>query len=210
MILFFQITNHKTQPYSDICISFNKNYCSKHGYDFLELSSYVPNGYHYTWSKIFQSIDLLKSKEYNYFFLDADAMIINQNIKLESIIDRMNYDISFSENGSNGPKMVATGAFLFNKKALPLFELCLELSKTTMSKYKNDYWFEMTIIDEIYKQGLFNIDLFDMNTMNSTVFTDHSHPLLDSLFVYHFQGRSDEAKTKIANELYHRYNKESI
>ena len=209
-LLFFQITNKHTKPYSDLCVQMNKSYCDLHGYHFLEIESAVYDGYHYTWSKIFTSIDLLKTTDYDYyFFLDADAAVINKNIKLESLINRMKHNISFSENGCNGPQMVATGAFLFNKKALPLFELCINLANSDSSHYKQNYFFEMSIIDNIYKNKQFDMDVFEMNTMNSTVFADHSHPLLETLFIYHFQGRGDEEKARIGKEVYQRFFKEN-
>jgi hypothetical protein len=67
----------------------------------------------------------------------------------------------------------------------------------------------MSIIDNIYKKKQFDMDVFEMNTMNSTVFADHSHPLLETLFIYHFQGRGDEEKARIGKEVYQRFFKEN-
>jgi hypothetical protein len=211
MILFFQITNENTKPYSDLCCQINKLYCEKHGYDFLELPSKPIIDFHYTWSKIFQSIDLIESTNYDYYFcLDADAAIINKDIKLESIIDNMKSNIAFSENGLNGGLLIATGGFLFNKDALPIFRKCIELTQSSMAEYKKHHWFEMAVINSIYASKIYDMDVFEMNIMNSYGYIDINNQDLSKLFLYHFQGRSDTEKTKIANDVYQKFFKELI
>jgi hypothetical protein len=210
-ILFFQITNQNTKPYSDFCCSINKDYCNLHGYNYLEINSEKIEGYHYTWSKIFKSIELINETNYDfYFFLDADACVINKSIKIENIIKNMHYNICFSENGFNGGLLIATGGFIFNKKAKSIFEECIEISKTKeMLKYKNQHWFEMAIINYMYeKEKIF--DVFEMNVINSYGTISVDNPDLPNLFVYHFQGKSDAEKTRIANELYNNFFKERV
>jgi len=204
-ILFFQVVSNSTKPYSDLYGKINKSYCLQYGYDYEQIISTPTEGYHYTWSKIFTSIDLLKNnKNYEYYFcLDADAAVINKNIKIESIIERMKHNISFSENGLNGGLLIATGGFIFNTKALNIFEDCVKISNE-LSKYKQCHWYEMAIINHMHENG-YEMDVFDMNTMNSYGYIDINNPALDSLFVYHCQGRNDEEKRLIAQDVFTKY-----
>jgi hypothetical protein len=73
-------------------------YCEKHGYDFiytnesLDLSRPIP------WSKIKLLANALKQKDYKWvFWTDADALIMNQAIPLEDLIDE-NYDLILTKD----------------------------------------------------------------------------------------------------------------
>jgi hypothetical protein len=136
-------------------------------------------------------------------------MIINSDITLESIIDQMHHDISFSKNGANGGLLIATGAFIFNKNAKPIFEKCLDISNTTMLNSKLYHWYEMGVINHMYENG-YQFDVFDMNVMNSYGSISVDNPDLPNLFLYHFQGRSDVEKTRVAKEVYNKFFKESV
>jgi hypothetical protein len=203
-ICFFQITNSSTEPYSKYSTLLNKRYCDKHGYDFKEyLSEIDKREYHYTWCKIFQAKKILETENYDFiFFLDADAIIINTSIKLEEIILKMKTDISFSENGVNGGELISTGAFLASKNTLKFFDTCIELVNTDMQDKKFNYWHELAVINRMYEEG-WPMDIFDMNIMNSYGSLDVNH--LGNQFLFHFQGKPDEVKTTIAEEIFKKY-----
>jgi hypothetical protein len=120
----------------------------------------------------------------------------------------MEHNISFSKNGSNGGLLIATGGFIFNKKAKIIFDKCIELSDSILSEYKLKHWFEMAVINYLYDTG-YKMDVFDMNTMNSYGFMNTNDSRLKDLFLYHFQGRGDKDKTMIANEVYNIFYKET-
>jgi hypothetical protein len=75
-----------------------KNYCELHGYTLIEhkieLIDRTPH-----WSKISESINVLKSNNFDWvFFIDIDCLIMNTTIKLETIIDN-NYSFIVPSHG---------------------------------------------------------------------------------------------------------------
>src|SRR5579872_786488 len=63
-------------------------YCKKHGYDFYCLSESLDASRPIPWSKILVVQNTLKNKKYDWvFWTDADALIMNDEIALEDIID---------------------------------------------------------------------------------------------------------------------------
>lgn len=78
-------------------------YSSLHGHDYyLGLKSF-DSSRHPTWSKISLLHNVLKNKNYSWvFWTDADSLIMNKHIKLETMVDN-NYDLIITEdwNGMN-------------------------------------------------------------------------------------------------------------
>lgn len=66
-----------------------KKYCEKHGYSLhIDRQQNLDNNRVPMWQKIKVSHDVLKGSEYKWlFFIDTDCLIMNSNIKLESLID---------------------------------------------------------------------------------------------------------------------------
>lgn len=66
-----------------------KKYCELHGYSLVIDTQQNPDNRRYpSWQKIKTSINLLKSASYKWiFFIDTDCLIMNKDIKLESLID---------------------------------------------------------------------------------------------------------------------------
>jgi hypothetical protein len=67
-----------------------KKYCKMHGYTLWEDKQETTNEYQRSsqWQKIKVSIDVLKNNNFKWlFFIDLDCLIMNSDIKLESIID---------------------------------------------------------------------------------------------------------------------------
>lgn len=64
-------------------------YCNKHGYSlYIDTQKNVDNNRSASWQKIKTSINVLKNHNFKWlFFIDADCLIMNSDIKLESIID---------------------------------------------------------------------------------------------------------------------------
>jgi hypothetical protein len=203
-ICFFQIVSPATEPYSKYSTILNKKYCDKHGYVYKTyLNEINKKEYHYTWSKIFQAKKILETENHDYiFFLDADAIIINNHIKLESIITKMKTDISFSENGINGGELISTGAFMASRNTLDFFNKCIELVNNDMKDKKFNYWYELSIINKMYSDG-WPMDVFDMNIMNS--YGSLNVKNLKDQFLFHFQGKPDNIKGQIAEEIFKLY-----
>lgn len=66
-----------------------KSYCEMNGYTLIKHKiENVDNGRAPQWQKIIESINILQSSDLDWlFFIDLDCLIMNQTIKLESLID---------------------------------------------------------------------------------------------------------------------------
>jgi galactosyl transferase GMA12/MNN10 family len=201
-ICFLQVTSPEIYDYSKYSTEINKMYCNQHGYSYLELPTVKTNEYAPQWSKIFQVKDVLKTGEFTHiFFLDADAIIINRNKKLEDVIDKMKTFIAFSENGLNGGELINTGAFICTIDAVEILEECIRISEKDMQEKKFGYWHEQSIINDMYKNGI-KMDVFPMNEINSHwIYYEEN----ENQFVYHFMARSISDKIKIAKYLFEKY-----
>ncbi len=68
-------------------------YCKKHNYDFYCLKKGLDPSKNLTWSKLKAIKNIMKSNQYKWiFWIDADALIMNQGIKVEDLIDE-NYNV---------------------------------------------------------------------------------------------------------------------
>lgn len=68
-----------------------KIYCNQHGYDFHVCETQIDSSRPIPWSKIVLTKDMLKKYKW-VFFSDADSIIMNYAVKLESFIDN-DYDL---------------------------------------------------------------------------------------------------------------------
>jgi hypothetical protein len=207
-ICFFQVTSSEIKEYSDISVRLNKEYCRIHNYHYLEVPTLNTDRYAPQWSKIFQIKRLIETENYDYyFFLDADAIVINRDRKLEDIIKEMKTNIAFSENGENGGRLINTGSFISNRKTLSLFNKCINLSLNLKKDKRKGYWHEQDVINDMYDDG-WKMDVFPMNTINS--YWAYNLENNDDQFIYHFMARPVEEKTKIAklieDKLKNKYN----
>jgi hypothetical protein len=66
-----------------------KLYCDKHNYTLWVDTQHNPDNDRYSsWQKIKTSINILKNHNFKWlFFMDVDCLIMNSDIKLESLID---------------------------------------------------------------------------------------------------------------------------
>ena len=66
-----------------------ENYCRLHGYSFLvDKQENIDNDRGAQWHKIKISLETLQNSNYKWvFFLDADCLIMNPSVKLESLLD---------------------------------------------------------------------------------------------------------------------------
>lgn len=202
-LCFLQVTSPEIYGYSKYSSELNKQYCTIHGYDYIEASAINTDEYSPSWSKIFHSIDILKSGKYTHvFFLDADAVVINRNKKLEEVINKMIAPIAFSENGWNGGDLINAGSFIANVNAISILQDSLELVNAEMTIKKKQFPWEQSVITKLHEQGKL-IDVFPMNEINSYwLYNIESN---DKQFVYHFMARPLSEKIEIAKKLFEKY-----
>lgn len=80
-----------------------RDYCQKHGYDFIFCEAQVDPSRSIYWSKLLLALQVLETDAYQWIvWLDADTIIMNQDIPLEDIIDKnVNFSIGKDWNGIN-------------------------------------------------------------------------------------------------------------
>ena len=114
-----------------------ENYCQKHNYDFINNQENLDTTRPIPWSKI-----LLINKHLPFydwvFWTDADSLIMNYNIQLESLID-LNYDIVISKD-TNG---LNSGNFLIKNSEWSLTFLSQVYNLT---QFINNPWWEQAAI----------------------------------------------------------------
>lgn len=80
-------------------------YCNKHGYHFLVRPAAAH--YHPVWAKMHLMKEILPAYDW-VFWMDADAFIMNQEIKIETIIDpAFDFFVSHDINGLNSGVFLA-------------------------------------------------------------------------------------------------------
>jgi len=202
-ICFLQVTSPEIHEYSQYSCLINKEYCKKHGYSYLNLNAINTKTHAPAWSKIFHTKDVLEKGNYTHvFFLDADAVVINQDKKIEEVIDKMKTFIAFSENGWNGGDLINSGCFIASKDAISILEKCIEKSNTDMQHQRFGFPWEQTVITKMYESGI-SMDVFSMNEINSYWLYDVNSN--DGQFIYHFMARPLKEKVVIAKALYEKY-----
>jgi mannan polymerase II complex MNN10 subunit len=96
---FCTVYNNDFQCVAELTVPTFKNYCEKHGYDYIEVTN-CNCGRHPVWEKIL----LLKERldKYDYlFWCDCDAIITNSSIKLETFVSNQDLVIAYDLFGLN-------------------------------------------------------------------------------------------------------------
>lgn len=125
-----------------------KKYCDLYGYDFVDDETY-PETYdenkHPAWSKLNIIKKCLSLNKYDIVvWMDADTLIMNAEIKLESFIDRYLGDKLFLLSRDNG-NFINTGVWFIRTTNL---EYTIDMLDRV---YRNEH-----NIDKDYEQGPFN------------------------------------------------------
>ena len=167
-----------------------ENYCNKYDYKFINLNISLDLSRPIPWSKILiieQNIDV-----YDWiFYSDADSLIMNPSIKLESLIDD-NYDLIITRDQNN----LNSGNFLLKNS---------EWSKNFLKdiyeqkQYINHPWWENMAIIDLYDNNQNIRDktkILDVRSMNSYV---NNYQKGD--FIIHFAGSQGNIKSLM--ELYY-------
>ena len=113
---FLNVYNQNYKSLAELTVANKKEYCLKHGYEFIEhVQEEVAPGKHIAFNKFAASWLHLRNFDW-IFYNDLDSLIMNQNIKLEQFIDQ-NFDfiISYDINGINtGQFFAKNSAWTYN------------------------------------------------------------------------------------------------
>jgi hypothetical protein len=179
------------------------NYCKRHNYDFIEHDSVYDNKYPIPWSKIHLIHKYIDKYDY-VVWMDSDLLIMNEDIKLETLISKYNnYDMIIGSDW----KKPNTGCWFvknseFSKKFLPLvFENKYEIDCDRYGDYEQGS--VINLYDKNHLDCKFHIKIANPNEINSYWFnyypgdfilhfagaTSGDHNILEHLLLTHYPNR---------------------
>ena len=170
-----------------------KSYCKRHGYDFIDDSTVYDDSKPIPWSKI--KLLLKYINQYDYLvWIDADILIMNLNIKLESFIEQYS---QYDQICGSDFRMTNTGVwFIKNTEFSKLFlqgiwDNVYDPEEDKSERYMN--WEQgsfINLIDKNFLDSKSKIKVTSPMEMNSYWFNYYP-----GHFVLHFAGvRSNELK----------------
>jgi hypothetical protein len=201
--LILQFENRKISPIDQKFLNTNKAYAKHHGYHY----KLITDGYSDMppwWIKVFLVKDLLKNYK-GIFWLDTDAVIINQSRSIESFEVPGKYFYKSCDLEVNIPKEFNAGVW-FIKNAPPMFSL---LDSWT-NRYSRDDWTHKNGMWRTSKHSSFAAKYYEQGEFKAiqdkySRYIKHIHPNLfqggiqddlisgNEVFALHFYGlRKDD------------------
>lgn len=167
-----------------------KQYSVKHGYDFIVYHKVLDKTRPPAWSKILALLNHLKDYDWLYWS-DADSLIMNMAIKLESLIDN-NFNMIISREVDC--RNLNTGSFLIKN--------CIWSEKLLQRVYKqsnfiNHRWWEQAALQFVFEQDpslLAKVKVLHQRALNSHLLFGQAPEgfFKDGDFVLHFYGPSQK------------------
>jgi hypothetical protein len=150
------------KPLADLLRNNKKEYCDKHGYDFIELQREAYPNRHAAYNKFICTQEILPYYDW-VFYNDIDSLIMNYSIKLESFLDEnYNFIISYDINGINTGMWFAKNSAFANNFLIDVFD------KRGYENYKG--WADQIAFVNSYifsGQALKNIKIVPQKLFNS-------------------------------------------
>ena len=151
----------KIRSYSKYSFEINQSYCTRHGYCYIQYNDTIDKTRPPAWSKILAIKDQIDNFDW-IFYIDADAIFFNHDIKIESFID-VNFNMIISEavneqwvkqyySDSKDFLNINSGSFLIKGKNIwSKFLLDYIYSKT--NRIDHHFWENQSLIDIILEQN---------------------------------------------------------
>jgi galactosyl transferase GMA12/MNN10 family len=172
-------------------------YAKKHGYDVIIYHQLLDTSRPAAWSKIVAIQKHLKKYDW-IFWSDADSLIMNNDIKVETLIDD-NYDLIITRE--KGRTTLNTGSFLIKNTA---WSHALLRDIYAQTQFMHHGWWEQAAFLHLLEvnPSLYNqIKILDQRAMNSHFLESHGATYQPGDFVIHFYG-DGFSKAKLMSEWY--------
>lgn len=197
-ILMLQVYTREITGISRISFDVNADYCMRHGYEyrFADVGYLQDNGIHPSWGKVYEAVlDLNSKRPFDYIFaLDADAMVVKPEIKLEDIIAQApDAAMIISENGANGGSLMNCGSFILKKGATAATLMNKAFVEGIKTKKRMERYWEQCIINEMYEQSeelRKQVKVLPMRAINSH-WKDEAE---QCPFIWHLMARKNEER----------------
>lgn len=178
------------EVYAGLTRANNLKYAERNQYRFKSYLDRIDMSRPASWSKLPALIENFSQNEW-LMWIDADAMIMNHTIKIESIIDN-DYDLILSDD-SNG---INCGVFLCKTTYF-----MLEIFNKIYSKIEfinHPWWEQAALMDEleINKELKSRTKIIGKKQINCYI-----HDFVAGDFILHLPGMSDQTRQAIFNTL---------
>ncbi len=136
------LATSEIRAYADMTIANNKEYAEQHGYGFAEYDCSLDETRPPSWSKI-TALGLNVPDNDWLLWIDADAAIMNHDIKIEDLIDN-HYDFIFAAdiNGINAGVFLMKCSAFANMMLDKIYDL---------EQYINHVWWDNAAIHDLYR-----------------------------------------------------------
>jgi hypothetical protein len=194
--------NRKNNEYIDLHNKNIKSYCEKWNYDYLFYDICIHNVY---WCKIHYVLDVLKSGKYDYvIWMDSDAVIKNQNISMDLIVNKYSSDIFVS---SDDTVAFCAGVFIIKNSPIGIeyIEDCIN-SKQQQCIIEGENMLKGLWAGMCYEQGVMNMLIFNKYFKYTTCLPSHiiyngyineTNGICDiDTFILHLCGSNNELRSK--------------
>lgn len=170
-----------------------KRYCERHGYILAAYSEKL-DGRPASWSKVLALLECFERYQADWFFcLDADAMILNPEVRLQDLVDqRADLIISHDLNGLHA------GSFLIHRNPRTVEFLRNVYSRTA---FIDHYWWEQAAISEVLYRGesQLTVRYLPQRTLNAYLGETETSTYQPGDFVLHLPGMSLEERVLRVN-----------
>jgi len=197
-ILMLQVYTKEITGISRIAFDVNADYCMRHGYDyrFVDVGYLQENKIHPAWGKIYESaLDLASKRPFDYLFvLDADAMVVTPEQKLEDIIAQFpDAMMLISENGANGGRLMNTGSFLVKHVPEAAQLMNRVFNEGIKTPKRTERFWEQCVLNDMYDSSpelRKQITVLPMRALNC-YWKDEAD---QCPFIWHLMARSNEER----------------
>jgi hypothetical protein len=173
----------------DIGFSNKKQYCNKYGYDFIGYDAVLDTSRPASWSKILAIQEHIDKYDW-IMWIDADAAIINNNIKVEDIVDN-NFELLLSKDEVN----INMGVFFLKSCAWSKFFLNVVYS---LDRYVDDtFWEQAAVISLLPNNGYIKHFKF----INKCIINSYPNDVNEKSMVIHCPGRYKRYLKPIFNDI---------
>ena len=152
-------------PYKEVSVSNKKAYCEKHDYNFVLFSESLDEDRPAPWSKIKAMEEVLDSSSDWAVWIDADAFIMNDEIKLNSIIDD-EFDLIIAVDGFT----INSGVFLL-KNTKNSKDFLKEVYEKDWA-VNHPWWEQAAITEYINEPNSLKVKMIGQKEMNAYPPTD--------------------------------------
>lgn len=182
-------TDHM-RAFADLTFERNRRYAEKYGYGFAAYDKVIDDSRPASWSKIPALAENFEDNDW-LLWIDADAAIMNMEIKLEELIDeRFDFILTSDINGAN------CGVFLL--KCSQYMEMMLDVIWDS-KEFINHKWWEQGAVHELLK--------YDKRFKEATLFlrkdklNSYYHDYEKGDFILHLPGTHNDTRYMIFKDM---------